>query len=167
VNSQVGQGTTFELYLPASPEAKAADTPEREVRLPRGHGELILVVDDEAAVRGPTQRVLEKYGYRVLAAAEGAEALALVSRHRTEIKAVLTDMMMPGMDGPKLVRALRQLDARLPILGMTGLIEQGTFKGLEGLDAVPLLAKPFEEEKLLVALRQTLTAGYPTTGPAN
>ncbi len=167
VDSRVGQGTTFELYLPASPEATPADPAEREVRMPRGHGELILVVDDEATVRGTTQRVLEKYGYRVLAAAEGEAALVLFARHRTEIKAVLTDMMMPGMDGPKLVRALRQLDARLPILGMTGLIEQGTFKGLEGLDAVPLLAKPFEVEKLLVALRQTLTARNPTTGSTN
>jgi PAS domain S-box-containing protein len=166
VDSRMGQGTTFELYLPATPEAKAADTSEREVRLPRGHGELILVVEDEASVCGPTQRVLEKYGYRVLAAAEGEAALVLFARHRTEIKAVLTDMMMPGMDGPKLVRALRQLDARLPILGMTGLLERGTFKGLEELDAVPLLAKPFEVEKLLVALHQTLTTGNPTTGPS-
>jgi CheY-like chemotaxis protein len=163
----VGQGTTFELYLPASLEAKPADTAEREVRMPRGHGELILVVDDEATVRGTTQRVLEKSGYRVLAAAEGEAALVLYAQHRTAIKAVLADMMMPGMDGPKLVRALRQLDARLPILGMTGLIKQGPFKGLDGLDAVPLLAKPFEVEKLLEALRQTLTAGNPTTGPAN
>jgi PAS domain S-box-containing protein len=167
VDSRVGQGTTFELYLPASSEAKVADTPERESRLPRGHGELILVVDDEAAVRGPTQRVLEKYGYRVLTAAEGEAALVLYARHRTEVKTVLTDMMMPGMDGTKLVRALREMDARLPILGMTGLIEQGTFKGLEGLDSVPLLAKPFDVEKLLGILHQTLTTGNPTTGSAN
>jgi CheY-like chemotaxis protein len=70
--------------------------------------------------------------------------------------------MMPGMDGPKLVRALRQLDTRLPILGMTGLVERGAFKGLEGLDSVPLLAKPFEVEKLLVLLHQTLTDGKPS-----
>ncbi len=166
VNSRVGQGSTFELYLPASLGAKASDMPEREVKLPRGHGELILVVDDEATVRGPAQAVLERYGYRVLVAVEGAAALVLFALHRTEIKAVLTDMMMPGMDGPKLIRALRQLDARLPILGMTGLIERGTFKGLEGLDSVPLLAKPFELENLLVALHQTLTTGKLTTGSA-
>ncbi len=167
VDSRVGQGTTIELYFPAALEAKAADTPERESRVPRGHGELILVVDDEAAVRDPTQQLLQKYGYRVLTAAEGATALALFVRQRTEVKAVLTDLMMPGMDGPKLVRALRQLDARLPILGMTGLLERAAFKGMEEFDAVPLLAKPFEAEKLLVALHQILTAGNPTTGPAN
>jgi PAS domain S-box-containing protein len=166
VASRVGQGSTFELYLPASPEAAAAAAPERESRLPRGNGELILVVDDEAAVRGPAQHVLEKFGYRVLTAAEGGEALKLFDRHRSEIKAVLTDMMMPGIDGPKLVRALRQLDARLPILGMTGLIERGTFKGMEGLDSVPLLAKPFELENLLVALHQILAPGNPTSGSA-
>ncbi len=161
VDSQVGRGTTFELYLPASPETKVAAAPEAEVRLPRGHGELILVVDDEASVRGVAQWVLEKYGYRVLVAAEGAAAMVLWEGHRAEIKAVLTDMMMPGMDGPKLIRALRQHDAHLPILGMTGLVERGAFKGMEALEAVPLLAKPFEVEKLLVALHQTLTAGRP------
>ena len=106
VDSRVGQGTTFELYLPASPEAKAADAPDHEALPPRGQGELILVVDDEAAVREVMQRTLEKHGYRVLTAAEGAEALALFAQHRAEIKAVITDMMMPGMDGPTLVRAL-------------------------------------------------------------
>lgn len=137
-----------------------------KVGLPRGHGELILVVDDEAAVRGSARSVLEKFGYRMQTASEGREALTLFDRHRSEIKAVLTDMMMPGMDGPKLVLALRQLDPRLPILGMTGLVELGTFRGLDWLNSVPLLAKPFELENLLVAMHQTLTTGKPTTGSA-
>jgi PAS domain S-box-containing protein len=167
VDSRVGQGSTFELYLPASLGAKASDIPEREVRVPRGQGELILVVDDEAAVRDPAQYVLEKYGYRVLVAAEGAAAMVLFALHRTEIKAVLTDMMMPGMDGPKLVRALRQLDARLPILGMTGLIDPLPGKEQKNLELLDVLAKPFEARALLVALHRALTAENPATGPAS
>jgi PAS domain S-box-containing protein len=155
VNSRVGQGTTFELYLPASPEATATGTPAAEALPPRGQGELILVVDDEASVREITQQTLEKYGYRVIAAGEGAEALALLGQH-PETKAVITDMMMPGMDGPKLVRALRQLDARLPILGMTGLAGRAGVKGMEALNLPAVLNKPFAAVALLTALHEAL-----------
>ena len=164
VDSRPGQGTRFELYLPASPEAKEADAPELRSPPPRGHGELILVVEDEEAVLGVVQCVLEQQGYRVLAAAEGDEALALLAKHRGEIKAVLTDMMMPGVDGPTLVQALRQHDPRLPILGMSGLGERGAVKGLEGLDLPELLAKPFTAEALLAAVHRTLMPPTPEAG---
>ncbi len=156
VNSQVGQGTTFELYLPASPEVKTEDPVRPEPPPPQGHGELILVVDDEAGVCRVVQRMLEKHGYRVVAAREGNEALALFDAHRAEIKAVLTDLMMPRMDGPKLVHALRQLDTQLPILGMTGLAEQADMKGMEDLHLPKLLIKPFTGAKLLAVLHATL-----------
>jgi PAS domain S-box-containing protein len=158
VNSQTGKGTTFELYLPASLETKAAALPERETLPPRAGGELILLVDDEAAVRGVVQHALEKHGYRVVPAAEGAEAMGLFARHRAEIRAVLTDMMMPEMDGPSLVRALRHLEPQLPILGMTGVGEKADIKGLETLDLLVLLTKPFNSVTLLGVLHQALTA---------
>ena len=165
VDSRVGQGTRFELYLPASREAKDVGAPAPESPPPSGHGELILVVEDEAAVLGVVQCVLEQQGYRVLAATEGAEALALLAQYRAEVKAVLTDMMMPGVDGPTLVQALRHNDPRLPILGMSGLGEQAGAKGLEGLDMPEVLAKPFTVEALLVAVHRTLTANTRETGP--
>jgi PAS domain S-box-containing protein len=165
VDSRVGQGTRFELYLPASRETHEAGAPAPETPPPRGHGELILVVEDEAAVLGVVQCILEQQGYRVLAATEGAEALALLAQHRTEVKAVLTDMMMPGVDGPTLVHALRNNEPRLPILGMSGLGERAGSKGLEGLDAPELLAKPFTVEALLAAVHRTLTTRTPETGP--
>jgi PAS domain S-box-containing protein len=164
VESRVGQGTRFEFSLPASPEAKAISAPAWEAPLPRGRGELVLVVDDEAAVRDVVQRTLEKHDYRVLAAADGSEALALFGEHHAEVKAVIADMMMPGMDGPALVRALRKGEPRLPILGMTGLAEQGGFKGLKDLDVSELLGKPFPMGTLLVALHHALTAAAPESG---
>ena len=164
VNSQIGKGTTFELYLPASSEAKAAALPERETLPPRAGGELILVVDDEAGVRGVVQRTLEKHGYRVVTAAEGAEAMGLFAQHRAEIRAVLTDMMMPDMDGPSLVRALRHLEPQLPILGMTGVGEKADIKGLETLDLLVLLTKPFNSAALLGVLHQALAAPRQTKG---
>ncbi len=158
VNSQVGKGTTFELYLPASSEAKAAARPKHETLPPRADGELILVVDDEASIRGVVWHTLEKHGYRVVIAAEGAEAMGLFARHRAEVRAVLTDMMMPGMDGPALVRALRQQEPQLPIIGMTGVGEKADIKGLEALGLVVLLTKPFNSAGLLGVLHQALAA---------
>jgi two-component system, cell cycle sensor histidine kinase and response regulator CckA len=156
VDSQVGQGTTFKLFLPASPEAKAADALEREILPPRGHGELILVVDDEATVREAMLRVLEKHNYRVMAAAEGKAALAIFASHRSEIKVVITDMMMPGTDGSGLVQALRHLDPRLPILGMTGLTEGAAAEEFKALDLVAIIRKPFARVELLSAIQTML-----------
>jgi len=162
VSSQLHQGTTFALYLPASPEASVTETLRHEPPLPRGHGELILLVDDEAPVREAIQRTLQEHGYEVLAAQEGQAALALFTQHRDRIRAVLTDMMMPGMDGPALVRALRGQDARLPILGMTGLASRSSMEGLERLGLAILLSKPFVSRELLTAL-QTALGGPPAT----
>jgi hypothetical protein len=164
VDSRIGQGTRVEVYLPAAREAPATSVAAPETPLPRGHGELILVVEDEEAVLSLVQCVLEQQGYRVLAATEGAEALALLARHRAEVKAVLTDMMMPGVDGPTLVHALRHHAPRLPILGMSGLGEQAGAKGLDGLEAPEVLAKPFTVEALLGAVNRTLTSDTPDGG---
>jgi PAS domain S-box-containing protein len=160
VNSQVGKGTVFDLYLPASAEGSTSAMPEPEPLPPRAEGELILVVDDEDSVRSVIQRTLEKHGYRVVVAAEGAAAMSLFNRHRAEIRAVITDMMMPGMDGPALVRALRQLEPQLPILGMTGMGEKTDIKELNNIDQVKLLTKPFKISELLNTLHQ---AKYPGT----
>jgi PAS domain S-box-containing protein len=157
VNSHVGSGTTFELYLPASPREKAAEKTDQENLPPEMHGELILVVDDETAVRRVIQRTLDKHGYRVVTAAEGSEAMAFFAQHRAEIKAVITDLMMPGMDGPALIRALRHMDPRLPILSMTGMGEQADIKGIQSL-GLPVLLKPFVRGELLAALHQAIAA---------
>ncbi len=158
VNSLPGNGTTMEIFLRASPEASLPIESEAEAPPPRGHGELILVVDDEAGVRSSLQRTLAMHGYRVLTATEGNAALALFARHSAEIQAVLTDMMMPGMEGPALIRSLRYLSPRLPILGMTGLAHRGDVKGVDGLDLPIVLNKPFSSAKLLSVLHKTLAA---------
>ncbi|MGA3163137.1 MAG: PAS domain S-box protein [Verrucomicrobiota bacterium] len=160
VDSRLGHGTTFELYLPASPQAKADEKSACETLPPEMHGELVLVVDDEAHVREVIQQLLEKHGYRVATAAEGSEAMKFFTQHRAEIKAVVTDLMMPGMDGAALIRALRHLDPRLPILIMTGMGEQTDIKGIQSL-GLPVLLKPFVRGELLTALYQAITAAEP------
>jgi PAS domain S-box-containing protein len=158
VNSHVGKGTTFEFYLPASPETKTAATSDRETLPPRARGELIIVVDDEPGVRGVVQRTLEKHGYKVVTAAEGAEALTLFAKHQAEVRAVLTDMMMPGMDGVALVHSLRRLDPQLPILGMTGMGERADIKNLESCDLKVLITKPFSKNVLISVLHDALAS---------
>ena len=165
VRSQVGQGTTFELYLPATPETKATGLLDAKPLPPRGQGELILVVDDEVSVRDIMQRTLENGGYRAIVAREGTEALTLFGLH-PGVKVVITDMMMPGMDGPKLVQALRQLNPQLPILGMTGLAGRAGVKGLDTLHLPVVLNKPFSGADLLTAISQTLAAARPTPEPS-
>ena len=90
VDSEVGKGTTFRVYLPADQSAQAVqNVPRASVQLPHGHGELVLVVEDEADIRILTQKVLEQFGYRVLLATHGAEAVALYATHRGQIAVVL------------------------------------------------------------------------------
>jgi len=165
VDSRLGYGTTFELYFPASPEAQAADTPDRPAPPPGGQGELILVVDDEAAIRNVVRSTLERHGYRVIMAAEGAEGLAVFSQHRAEVRAVLADMMMPVMNGPSMIYALRAIEPRLVVVGMTGMAERTGVRGLENLDLSALLMKPFSNDELLSALHATLLPSRATAAP--
>ena len=163
VKSTVGEGTTFDLYFPALPEA-AASPPAPPTQLPpKAAGDLILVVDDEPSVRLVVQRALERQGYQVVVAADGAEAIALLDRYLQEIRAIITDMMMPGMDGRTLARAVRGRHPHLPIIGMTGLAD-----GVDGLaQPVPeltvLLTKPFNNVLLLDTLHHLLPAPTATT----
>jgi PAS domain S-box-containing protein len=155
VDSRPGHGTTFELYFPASPHTQAPPAASAEAAPQRRQDELILVVDDEAPVRNLLRRTLETHGYRVVTAAQGAEGLAAFYEHRAEVRAVLTDMMMPGINGPAMIAALRLAEPRLTILGMTGLLERTGVKGLEQLD-IPLLTKPFSGDEVLRALHAAL-----------
>ncbi len=156
VDSQPGRGTTFELYFPASPHAQVPPSAPHVAKPPIAQGELILVVDDEIGVRDILRRLLELQGYRAVTAANGAEGLAAFSLHRDEVRVVLTDMMMPVMNGPAMINALHALDPRLPILGMSGLPERQGVKGFEQVEVSALLAKPFSGEQLLRVLHSTL-----------
>jgi len=155
VHSELGQGATFSIYLPARAESTIPRPAGSVAELPRGDGELVLVVDDEESVRKLTRRTLEAFGYRVLLAADGAEAMKLYELQRGEIRVVLTDMMMPIQDGPALIKALRHLDPDLPVIGASGLT------GQDNLGLKHLLPKPYKTELLLQALRDLLSGCDP------
>jgi len=161
IASKVGQGTTFELYLPATKTEEVAVKKDSAKPWPRAHGTGILVVDDETAVREVIRQTLAEFGYQVITAGRGNEALRIFKERQQEIQLVLTDMMMPEMDGPTLVAALRVLDPTVRIVGITGMSDTGSKSGLKALELSAMVAKPFTINKLLTVIREALpvTAG--------
>jgi len=158
VYSELHKGSQFTLYLPALDTPSSADSVALQTNLPVGNGELILVVDDEESIREITRGTLETFGYAVLTAADGTEALALYADKKSEIAVVLTDMVMPFMDGPSTIRALQRMNPTVRIIAASGLgIGQRAGEGaLEGVSI--FLNKPYTAEKLLNALAQVLKA---------
>jgi PAS domain S-box-containing protein len=157
VASAPGRGSTFTIHLPAQPSSAAAvAAPDVEV-LPRANGELVLVVDDEAPIRDAMLLVLEGYGYRVITAVNGAEALAAYLKNRAMVRLVLTDSMMPVMDGVSLVRELRAIDPKIKVIAISGQLDQANNARLTaaGVDAV--LAKPFRTYDVLRVIHAHLS----------
>ena len=120
--------------------------------LPRAHGELVLVIDDEAAIRQVIRRTLEAFGYRVVTAEGGPEALSIYVQRQAEIGAVITDMMMPAMSGVATINALLQVNANVRIIFLTGLATDAQKKEEMTAGASEFLAKPFTIEKLSATL---------------
>jgi two-component system cell cycle sensor histidine kinase/response regulator CckA len=157
VYSEVGKGTAFKVYLPAvRAAADAAAVPTRE--LPAGKGELILVVDDEASIREIAKETLESYGYRTLVAGDGAEALALFAEAKQDVRAVVTDMRMPFMDGMATIRALRKLVPAVKVIATSGLDQDGAEAAAGAGVIQAFLHKPYTAEKLLTTLERVLRA---------
>ncbi|WP_395742886.1 response regulator [Prosthecobacter sp.] len=158
VDSTPGAGTRFLVYLPAqavsAPVAEACPPAE----LPRGNGELVLVVDDEADVRQVVQQILEAFGYWVLLAADGSEALAMYTSRRDEIAVVLTDMMMPVMDGPATIQALKSLDPQIRIIAASGLSTSSNAAKATRAGVNHFIAKPYTTHTLLQSLNTVLQA---------
>jgi two-component system, cell cycle sensor histidine kinase and response regulator CckA len=171
VLSEVGVGTRFKVFLPAidivAVESVAANTNAAFMvpKLPMGQSELILVVDDEVAVREITQVTLEVHGYRVVTASDGIEAIALYAEHKHEISVILLDMMMPSLDSATTIRTLRKLNSQVKIIAMSGLAtnEAITRTMNEGVKA--FLAKPFTADELLNLL--TALCASDAKRPAN
>jgi two-component system cell cycle sensor histidine kinase/response regulator CckA len=122
-----------------------------------GNGELILIVEDESEVREITKATLEAFGYRVLAAGNGQQALALYAAHQNEIQAVLTDVVMPVLDGVELAHSLSQLFPDARIIVTSGLPFTRHFSTESQLNISAFLSKPYSAEILLSTLAEVLT----------
>jgi CheY-like chemotaxis protein len=156
VHSEVGKGTTFHLYLPrAAAAAPAGAVAVAPVALPRGT-ETILVAEDEKSVRVTSCRFLELLGYTVLAAATPTEALRLAGAHTGPIHLLLTDVIMPGMNGPDLAGLLAEGRPKLKCLFMSGYTAEVMMRrGMLGAGR-PFLSKPFSRDDLARKVREML-----------
>jgi len=159
VYSEVGRGTSFKIYFPryTGADDEMAASPARAAERQDRAGAGILVVEDDLAVRAAVRRVLERYGYRVLEASNGEQALAVMADSSPEIDLVLSDMVMPEMSGLDLRERLRAIRPALPVLLMSGYSEEAiTRLGRQGPSG-PLIQKPFTVNGLLDKVRLTLS----------
>jgi CheY-like chemotaxis protein len=152
VFSEPGGGSRFDVYLPAAPAAIAASTGAQAAVAPRGHGQTVLVVDDEESVRRVLCSTLERGGYQVLQAANGREALAIYGSGRQSIAAVIIDMTMPVLGGLPTMRELVKMDPAVRIIAASGIHDNEATARSIGPQVIAFLAKPFSSERLLRAV---------------
>jgi PAS domain S-box-containing protein len=150
VASEMGKGTQFKVYLPAQSIARIAEpAPVKPVRrLPKGRGQSVLVVDDEASIREVAQSMLGRYGYEVILAEDGAQAVELYTAHRERIAVVITDMAMPVMDGPATILALRAMNPAVKIIVSSGHASTGGMRHF--------IPKPYTAELLLTTIAEVI-----------
>jgi hypothetical protein len=160
IDSEPGRGTVFKIYLPATPGVKDEETKKTLQPGKSGKGEMLLVVDDETMFRDVLRRILRNAGYEVLATADGIEAIAEFARHHGEIKAVISDLSMPGLDGLGLARILKKVDPAVKIIISSGVVDDpqqiGKINELKTLGVKNFLAKPYDSTDILSALHTAL-----------
>lgn len=154
VYSELNKGTSFKIYLPATEMEEIFVAGEADLDRYAGHGETILVVDDETSIREIARATLEAYRYQVLSAGDGAEAIAVFVRNMDKVKAILIDNMMPVLDGKSAISALRRMETHVKIIATSGLQEEVSGAFADQIDA--FIGKPFTGEKLLKSIYEVL-----------
>jgi CheY-like chemotaxis protein len=159
VFSEPGLGTTFSIQLPriTAPRESVVPIAQGPLDALRGN-EVVLLVEDAAAVRSVARQVLERFGYTVLEAPDGATALHLASKLHGPVDVLVTDLVMPGMSGQDLAAGFRALRPKAKVLYTSGYNEKGTHHHRELDPSLPFLQKPFTPETLARKVRETLDA---------
>ena len=162
--SERGKGTIFKAFLPALAERMKEPEPVETGPVPRGQGELVLVVDDEMLIRETLVQTLQGNGYQVYTAEDGSDALALYFQRRDDIDIVVTDLSMGQMDGLTLVRSLRRVNPAVRVIVSSAQLQKETLAILRSLAVTSFLDKPYTAEKLLRTVRAVLDAPPPGRG---
>ncbi len=166
LETKEGCGSSFHAFLPASTvplEPISLPPSVLEIQKANGHGEAILLVDDEPTVLKVMARSLEKSGYRVLAAEDGEQGHALYERHQKDVRLVITDMAMPGMDGRALISALKKINPKVKIICTSGFGSSSGKNSPSELGVHAILSKPCNSKVVLQAIQEALSADPPTT----
>ncbi|HSY49926.1 MAG TPA: PAS domain S-box protein [Thermoanaerobaculia bacterium] len=156
VISEPGEGSTFTIHLPAQPAQPAAIGIPEQAGPPQGHGELILLVDDDVSVLSITKQTLEVFGYEVLTAEDGAQAIGIFSHRSADIALVLTDMAMPIIDGAALIAALNRMVPNIPVIATTGNPSAASMSKITKTGVTHILTKPYTAEHLLRTIAEVL-----------
>ena len=160
VVSEPGQGTTFKLLFPATLGVAPAEAPACLLNQPQASQTsipgMILVVDDEEAMRAVVTGALGRAGFQTLVARDGTQALELYQSHRDQIRLILMDLTMPNLDGAETCRELRRSGALVPVILTSGFNEAEALGHCQGLELAGFIQKPFELGALLELVRRTL-----------
>jgi len=156
LESDVGKGTTFRIYIPATGTTSSEAAATGEADYPMGNGELILIIDDEASIREITKETLEAHGYRTVTAGNGAEGVAIFAENKKDIKVVITDLMMPVMDGTAAILALKRIRPDVKIIAASGFTTSEQITTQSDPNVQAFLTKPYTAESLLKTLRTVL-----------
>ena len=155
MNSIVGEGTVFQIYIPASSEVATTTVPSLPESIPQGNKESILVVDDEVAIQQICEETLRFYNYDVITANNGAECISKFIQKGMKCTVVLMDMMMPVMGGKTAGAAIRKIDPNIRIVGMSGLMTETLDENDERIFD-HFLRKPFTGKELMDALQKVI-----------
>ena len=163
VDSEVGKGTTFRIFLPRHriDQSAAAAEPERTAPRDVTGQDTILLVEDEEAVRSFAARALRMRGYNVLEASGGEEALEIVRSATAPIDLLVTDVVMPNMDGPTLVRAVKRIRPEMAVIFMSGYAEEAFRRNDEKAEDLHFLPKPFGLKQLAAKVKEVLSGAQP------
>jgi PAS domain S-box-containing protein len=160
LETQIGAGTTFNVYFPvAAGETDFIFKTPGIAATSQGNGELILVVDDEPAVRKLACAVLNRQGYHTITACEGRDGMMVFEEKLAEIRLVITDVMMPLLEGPGMLREMRKIRPDIKCIVITGLGEENRIADAKAAGANVILQKPFPADLLLSNVKQLLAAG--------
>jgi two-component system cell cycle sensor histidine kinase/response regulator CckA len=162
VDSELGRGTSFNIYLPRrkveASDAAPVETVPAVARDVTGQ-DTILLVEDEEAVRSFAARALRMRGYNVLEAGGGEEALEIVKGDGANIDLIITDVVMPNMDGPTMVRHVKALNPGLPVIFMSGYAEEAFRRNDQNSEDIHFLPKPFGLKQLAAKVKEVLAGG--------